>query len=132
MKTLGRDAILGADDLETEEVEVPEWKGTVRVRSLTGKERDRFEAGTLGDRAKGNGAMNLVNLRARLVVEACVNEKGEQLFEASDVEKVGDKNAAALCRVFDVAKRLAGISDDDVEELAKNSLSGPDGSSPSD
>lgn len=119
---LGRDAILGADDLETEEVLVPEWKGRVWVRTLTGKERDRFEIGTLGDRkGKPNGAMNLDNLRARLVVAACVDEKGEKMFKPSDVEAVGAKNAQALDRVFAVAQRLAGLSARDVEELAKNS-----------
>ena len=130
--SLDRDAILGADDLETEEVKVPEWKGTVWVRTLTGRERDRFEIGTLADPKKGDGVMNLDNLRARLVIEACVDEKGKRLFGAEDVDAVGAKNAAALDRVFDVAKRLAGISDKDVKELAKNSSSGPGGSSPSD
>jgi hypothetical protein len=45
------------------------------------------------------------------------------------VEALGKKSAAALNRVFEVAQRLSGITDDDVEELAKNSVGGPsDGS----
>ncbi len=34
--------ILGADDLPTEVVPVPEWDGTVIVRTLTGAERDHW------------------------------------------------------------------------------------------
>jgi hypothetical protein len=33
---------------------------------------------------------------------------------------LGEKSAAALQRVFEVGQRLSGLSDDDVEELAKN------------
>ena len=54
-----------------------------------------------------------------------VNGDGELLFKPGDVEKFGAKNAAALTRVFVVAQRLAGLSGEDVEELAKNSSSGP-------
>ena len=123
MTTLTRDAILGADDLETEEVEVPEWDGTVWVRTLTGKERDRFEADCI---AKRNGQLesadvNLDNVRARLVVLACVDSKGESLFTPEDVDALGRKSGAALNRVFVVAQRMAGLLQKDIEELAKNS-----------
>ena len=132
--SLDRDAILGADDLEMVEVDVPEWGDTVWVRTLTGKAKDRFETVSLGEQAKGkkNGALNLETLRARVLVEACVSEKGERLFDVSDIEALGAKSGAALDRVFTVAQRLAGLSNEDVEELAKNSSSGAVGSSPSD
>ena len=41
---LTRDLILKADDIQTREVEVPEWGGTVLIRALTGTERDAYEA----------------------------------------------------------------------------------------
>ncbi len=44
MNLLPRDLIDGADDLPVEDVEVPEWGGAVRLRTLTGSERDGFEA----------------------------------------------------------------------------------------
>ena len=44
MTILTRDQILQANDLVTETVEVPEWGGSVFVKSLTGVERDQFEA----------------------------------------------------------------------------------------
>ena len=40
MTLLSKSAILCANDLQTEDVDVPEWGGTVRVRSFTGRERD--------------------------------------------------------------------------------------------
>ena len=55
MKALTRDEILGADDLKTESVKVPEWGGTVLVRELTGAERDEWEASVV----KTNGTTTL-------------------------------------------------------------------------
>ena len=40
---LTREAILARDDEQSETVEVPEWDGSVRVRGLTGRERDLWE-----------------------------------------------------------------------------------------
>lgn len=116
MTLLNRDAILTADDLQTEDVQVPEWGGTVRVRSLIGSERDAFEAHVAGDGKKAN----LDNLRARLVALTIVDDKGERVFSDGDVKKLGMKNAAALNRVFDAAQRLSGLTEADVEEMAGN------------
>jgi len=41
---LTKDAILAAEDAVFEDVHVSEWGGTVRVKALSGLERDRFEA----------------------------------------------------------------------------------------
>lgn len=123
MPLLTREQILGATDIITEVVPVPEWGGEVLVRSLSGAERDRFEASIVDVRGKRR-SVNLLNVRARLVALAIVDESGQQVFRAGDVEALGAKSAAALSRVFDAAQRLSGLSDDDVEELKKNSRSG--------
>ena len=66
--TLTRDSILSADDLPMVKVECPEWKGHVYVRTMTGKERDSFEAEMYHERENSNGIdRSLVNLRAKMV-----------------------------------------------------------------
>jgi len=52
MGLLTRDAILEAQDLQHEEVYIPEWGGSVRVRTLTGAERDAFEQSIVDQRAR--------------------------------------------------------------------------------
>jgi hypothetical protein len=139
---LSREEILEAQDLETEIVPVPEWGGDVRVKGLTGEERDSYEAACLQERpsydAKGKQvrgrtemARNLSNVRAKLVARSIVGEDGERLFTDHDVAVLGKKSAAALERVFDVAARLSRLSDEDVEELAGNSDAAQSGDSPS-
>jgi hypothetical protein len=134
MALLSREAILGVEDIPTQDVEVPEWGGTVRVKGLNGKERDQYEASVVGDTAAKKGQarrLNMANMRARFVSLCIVDEEGVRLFSDGDVTALGAKSAAALQRVFKVAQELSGLTDEDVEELAGNSEAGQSGSSTS-
>ena len=118
MTLLSRDDILAANDLATEDIDVPEWGGTVRIQALTGAQRDAFEASVV----KMNGQSrqyNLTNLRARFVALSVVDDEGKRLFIDADVKQLGAKSAGALQRVFNAAQKLSGMSDEDVEELAE-------------
>jgi hypothetical protein len=119
---LSRDEILGADDLVYELVPVPEWgkDKVVRVRSLSGTDRDAFESSLLVGSGKSQRIMTL-NIRAKLCSLVMVDEAGNPLFNLNDVDALGRKSVAALDRVFEVAQRLSRITDKDVEEMAKNS-----------
>jgi hypothetical protein len=120
VKRLGKDDILKAADMRYEDVEVPEWDGTVRVKGLNGLERDQYEHSLY--EFKGKDVMTKTdNARARLVSYACVDDEGNRLFSETDVAALGKKSGKALTRVFDVARRLAGLSKEDMEELTKNS-----------
>lgn len=119
--TLTRNQILQSEDLPRELVEVPEWGGSVWVKSLTGKERDALEAVVANIGEDGKAHTNLVNLRARLGSLTMTDEKGKRLFTDGDVKGLGEKSAAALDRVFSVAQRLAKLTDKDVKSLEKNS-----------
>jgi len=130
MSLLTRDAILAAPDMLTEEVPVPEWGGTVLVRGLTGTERDAFEEEMITGKGK-NRDVNLSNFRARLIVKSVVDKSGKRLFTQADMVALGGKSAAAIQRVFQVAMRLSGMSEEDVEELTKNSEPGQSDSSTS-
>lgn len=121
---LSRDAILAVNDVQYEDVPVSEWGGTVRVKSLTGKERDALEASMIVGKGK-NANVNLNNLRAKLVARSIVDENGARIFSDDDITALGAKSAAALTRVYEVAQRLSGITQEDVDELTKNSETAP-------
>lgn len=127
-KLLSRDAILGASDIKTEDVSVPEWGGTVRVRGLDAKQRDEFESGLIETVGKTQ-RVTMRNARARLAALSIVGEDNEPLFSPADVFLLGEKSGAALDRVFAVASRLSGIGDSDMDELTKNSSGQSDDSS---
>jgi hypothetical protein len=123
-KILTREQILSADDLKREEVHVPDWGGSVFVRTLTGAERDRLEEQSVTRNGKTFEA-NFSNVRARLVSLAAVDESGKRLFTEADIEALGAKSATALDIVFAVASRINGLSAKDVDQLAKNSSADP-------
>ena len=131
MTLLNRESILQADDLPKELVDVPEWGGAVYVRSLTGAERDRFESGMIEQRGK-NQKMNLSNIRAKLAALTVCDEEGKRIFSSADIDELSKKSAAALDRIFAVARRLSGLGEDDVKELAEGLKDDPLEDSPSD
>lgn len=122
---LTKDAILSANDIERERVEVPEWGGYVWVRGMTGEERDAFEAGLVERKGKSR-ELNFKNMRASLVAKTVVNDGGERLFDDNDVKRLGQKSAAALDRLYEVATRLSGIGEQDVEDLTETFQDEPD------
>lgn len=131
-KILGRDAVLGARDIKTEEVYVPEWGGYVRVRALSGEDRDRFERATITRLVPGAmPTLDLSNVRARIVAATVVDEDGNLIFSDNDVVALGKKSAAALERVAKVAQRISGMDPNAVEESAENFPNTPAGDSTS-
>lgn len=123
MTILNKRQILDAPDLKTEDVEVPEWGGTVRVRALTGTQRDAYQFSIV--HIEGNEATSdMTNVSAKLVAASLIDEQGNLLFNESEVAALGRKSARALQRVFEAASRLSGLTKEDVKELVKNLGSG--------
>src|SRR5690242_16024071 len=106
MTALTRDSILGAADLPAQDVAVPEWGGSVRVRGLTGDERDDFEASCVVGKGKQT-TVTWKNARAKIVARCVIDDAGARVFSDGDVEALGLKSAAALNRVYAVAAKLS-------------------------
>lgn len=121
-KILTAEEILAADDYVQETVPVPEWGGSVIVKGLTGTERDAYESSILRARKDGNLVPNLANARAKLAVMTVIGEDRKPIFNNEEhLIMLGRKSAKAMNRVFEVAQRLAGLRDEDIEELLGNS-----------
>lgn len=114
MAILTRDQALAADDLRKEEVQVPEWGGSVFVRNMIGTERDDYEAFFV------NNKQPFKNIRARIAAATVCDEHGVLLFSVADVEALGKKSGAALDRIFDVAKRLSCLNKEDIDEMGND------------
>ena len=131
---LSRDAILAASDIETEDVAVPEWGGSVRVRGMSGKERSEFELSLQEPLKQSKGAerrygpktqTNIRTIREKLCMWCIVDAHGQRLFSDDDLGAIADKSAAALERVVDAAMRLSGMNEEDVEQMAEEMLESP-------
>lgn len=114
MALLSKAQILAADDLPFEDVEVPAWGGTVRVRTMTAGERDQFEFSL-------QGAKNAAeNFRARLLAATIVDASGSLMFSEADIAALSKKSAVAADKLVAVAMRLSAVSAKDQKDLEKN------------
>ena len=139
MSALNREEILGADDIQVELIEVPEWGGDVWVKGMTGQERDKFEDELIIRSTVGKGRkttqvseVSLADIRAKLCSMTICDKDKTRLFTEKDVKALSKKSAAALQRVFEVAQELSGITDDDIDELVEELEESPFDDSASD
>lgn len=112
-KALDRAAILGADDIVTRRVRVPEWGGHVFVRSMTAGERDAFDAFVTSHADEPR-------VRAYIVALCAVDADGNRLFSADDVDALNAKCSAAMTEVFMAAREINKLFLDDSEDQEKN------------
>ena len=110
-KMLSAQEILDAEDIVETVVYVPEWKGSVRLRSMTAAEAEAFvrEVEVAKDK---HGA-------ARVLAWSAVDDEGNKLFTAEDIEKLRAKSFGAIVRLQKEALRINGM-EDEAAKIAKN------------
>jgi hypothetical protein len=125
MGLIDKAAILAAQDIQTKDVEMPEWGGSVRVRELSATDILGF-----WDACRdAEGDVVRERVQPALLVRAIVGADGTALFSDADISGLMAKSAAAVTRLFIAAKKLNGIGQE--EAIAKNSDAAPSGASPS-
>ncbi len=113
MAGLTRDALLGVVGHTVEAVEVPEWGGTVYVRTLTAGELLALDRSTQGDSDSPDAP-----ILTRLLAACICDEAGAPLLEYDDAVELSNKPATVLYRLYRVACRLNGL--DAAEGREKN------------
>lgn len=124
MAFLTKEQILAADDRRYEVVDVPEWGGTVRLASMTAKDRAEFDE----VKAENKDSIRLMPL---LLVSCLVDEQGERIFALDDVPAFLSRSPRVLVDLFSKAIDLNAMSKESIDRLSGNSQSGQSGNSPS-
>jgi len=119
MKILTKADILGAEDFAKETHEVKEWGGSVMLRTLSGKERDEFEA-RISKASKDGKSIDIRGLKALLLSLALIDGDGNLLFESAEADQLNLKSSKPINDLFEIAQRMNGIGQDAVDELVKN------------
>ena len=124
MTSLNKSQIYAIKDVDVEKVDVPEWgEGAfIYIRQMSAGSRDKFETAALRSRLNDDPAKaDIKGLRSLMVMLTVCDEHGVLLFDdrkdASELEK---KNAKALDRIVQAAQKFNGMSEDSVEQEAKN------------
>lgn len=107
-------AILDCDDVETAYVDVPQWKGRVKVKSLRGDQASALHA--IGKDQKRNK-----EFLARLIVVGAIKEDGSPLFNKDMVEPLSKRSFAALNKIAGKILELSGMNEEQGKNLEKDS-----------
>lgn len=118
MSLISRSEFLKPLQVPRERVDLPEFGPDKHciVWGFNAKERTDFELSL----QTSKGKLNLKQVRERLIVACVRDEQGNKLFTADDIEAIGEQSSQVVQRIFNVAMRLSGFSDSDVEKLAGN------------
>jgi hypothetical protein len=100
-KFLSIDDISTSSDIQYAEVEVPEWKGTVRFGTL--------DAGELIDFIEANDGPAKRNAGIRLIIKSLVDENGTRIGTDKHLEVFKKKSAKVCSRLVDEVLRLNGL-----------------------
>ena len=115
---LSRDAIFAAKDTEIHEFEVPEWGGTILLRSMTGEQRNNYEY--WAHQQSSAKKPDYRGIRERLIICCAVDENGDPLFSEEDLSSIASKDSAVIDRIHGKCQSICGMDNEAVEEAAKN------------
>jgi hypothetical protein len=136
-KLLNRENLLTKEPLEIVKVDLGKDE-YIYVRQMTGRERDKFEQSLIKRTRDSKGKVtgydqSLDDFRAKLAVNSICDEQGNLLLKPDDYPQLSQMmSAARLEKIVNESQKLNAISEEDKEELVKNSEAALGGSSASD
>lgn len=120
-RMLSADDIWAAKDIEEREIEVPQWGGYVRIKTLTQKQS--------GDLRRKATRTNMVTkqteidndlLEALLFIEGVIEPK----FSMGDYGRLQDKSMAAMSSILKAIMDASGLSEAAVTDATKSADEG--------
>jgi hypothetical protein len=97
--------------------------GTFYLRTMTVNERDAYELSVYD-----KGKSSFGNIRAGILVRTICDANGQRLFsdDPAEIESFGNVASPALIeKLFTIARKINWFSEQDIQELEKNSESDP-------
>jgi hypothetical protein len=120
---LSKSSIFEAKDLQHEDVPVPEWGGTVRMRQMNASEIQKFtEVMSVETNAKDGMFW--------MLIFCAVDESGEHLFTEEDLPQLRTKNMGILNKLQRIGLDLNKLTAAGRVALKKDSSEAPTDASP--
>ena len=114
MSFLTKEQILGADDRSFKTIEA--WGGEIRIKSLSLE--DSFSFDEIRKNAEGSVDDKMI---VAMVACSIVDENGNKMFNADDIEKLRQKSTKTMLKIFSECMDLNTVKSGEIEEKAKNS-----------
>jgi hypothetical protein len=128
---LNSGAQLDGVQVQAELVIVRPWRKKVWVQELTGSELDEYREPMSVIDSKNNIKLSLKDSGLRLLAMAIRDANGNRLYPNTDagIKILGTMPSSGLEIIAKVARRLSGMGEDDVEEMAGKSAPIPSSAS---
>jgi len=127
---LTKESLLKRQELKIEKVDLG-GSDFVFVREMTARERDEYELSLLPD--EEGEKRDMTDFRARLAVRTICDKKGNLVLCTDDIQALSmNMGAARMREIANAAGKLNKITQEEQEELEKNSEAAPGGNSTSD
>lgn len=122
MAILSKEAIRKVRDCKVVEVEMPEWDGSVCLKSMSGKERVEMVNLLNGKKKEDVTPEDGFKSQFSILSVCIVNEDGTRMFDTGDEagEAFGDKSFASIDHLFAEALKVSGLNPEAVTEAAEN------------
>ena len=120
MTTLSLNQIKSSKDISVEEIKVPEWRGSICIKQMSGKERDEYDAFLFKKVDAKGRVVSTKELRTSLLAIVMCDENGKNIFASmkEGVAVLAEKNGGVLASIYEKARKFNGITED--EEEVKN------------
>lgn len=116
--------IFAAQDIEERTVPVPQWGGSVKIRTFSKRQAsDMTKRATVKDRHTGKESVDNDRLEALLFSEGIVDPK----FTVDDYEQLQDKSAVAISVILRAIMDASGLSEAAVTDATKSAEERSDG-----
>lgn len=119
MSILNKQEIINIKDIYFEEINVPEWNGSVRIYMLNAGERLDFE-NTVSAGKQKSGLTFDANLLVTLVSLCLKDENGAPIFEIDEIDELRKKNFRVIKRLADKCMEINALGEDAEQESKKN------------
>ena len=119
--SLTREQILGIKSFRSKTIEIPEWNGEVRLKAMSGAERESLEERvyeTVGDKLQMKKGVSYI---PELLVKSWCDDDGNRLFQDDEIDLIKAKDSTILAKLFKVAAEVNGLSGDEEKVIEKNS-----------
>lgn len=109
---------VAAADIATDDLDVPELGGTVRIRELSGALRNRLEAAVVA--ARGGDSKQLNEVITAIVERCVIDENGQTVLDTATAKRIVARVPKAAFRIRDKAISLSALDESDREALEQD------------
>jgi len=121
LRILTADEIWAAKDIEERTVEVPQWGGAVRIRTLSQKQSAELRKKAMRTNPiTKQSELDNEALEQLLFIEGVIEPK----FNMTDYGRISDKSMAAVTTVLKAIMDASGFSSESVNEATKSPVEG--------